>query len=268
MVASQKQQKSESNKLFQAIGLIYGKVAIGEEQSTVEIDGERFKLTCHYRIRKEIINYLENNADAFLYLKVYPQFNIFTKNFSFTVVNFFEEQPKQTQVNQFLLAGVWQYAELILDTPVMSVYRNKLRPWESKSTFWQNHFPVRGFNKRAYSNLEKDTEEATKRTFYEIIVCFNPKQKEMQFLFLLDSSEKVPQYINRKSRKRKKSSRKHTVELTSMNFITLQKTAAKLRESGFLEGKIAGKGVTKEFLTTKIEDTLSTRPEAKKVLKS
>ena len=266
MVASKKQQKSESTKFFQAIGLIYGKVLIGEEQSTVEIDGEKFKLACPYRIRKKIIDYLENNADASLYLRVYPRFNVFSHEFGFTVVNFFKEQPKQTQVNQFLLAGVWQYTPLIPDTPMMSIYRNKLRPWESKSTFRQNHYPVRGFNERVYNNLEKDTEEATKRTFYEIIVYFSPKQKELQFLFLLDSSEKIPRYV-RKSQKKKKSSRKPAVELSSMNFITLQKTAAKLRESGFLEGKIAGKGVTKEFLTTKIEKTLSTRPEATKVLK-
>lgn len=268
MVASKKQQKSESTKFFQAIGLIYGKVVIGEEQSTVEIDGESFKLACPYRIRAKIIDYLENNADALLHLRVYPRFNIFSAEYSFTVVNFFEEQPKQTQVNQFLLAGVWQYTPLIPDTPMMSIYRNKLRPWESKSTFRQNHFPVSGFNERVYNNLEKDKEEASKRTFYEIIVCFDPKQKELQFLFLLDSSEKIPRHIRRKSQKKKKSSSKPAVELTAMNFSTLQKTAAKLRESGFLEGKIAGKGVTKEFLTTKIEETLSTRPEATKVLKS
>jgi hypothetical protein len=266
MVASQKQQKSESTKFFQAIGIIYGKVSVGDEYSTVEIDGEKLKLICQYSIRNKLTVYLKNNPDASLYLRVYPKFNVFTKELSFQVVNFYREQPKQTQINQFLLAGVWQYVPFLPETPVMSIYRNKLRPWESKYTFRQNHLPINGFNERAYNHQEKNTEEATARKFYELIACFNPKQKEWQFLFLLDSSEKIPRYIKRKHEKKKKSSRKLSVELVSMNFSTLQKTAAKLRKSGFLEGNIAGKGVTKEFLITRIQETLSTRPEAAKVL--
>lgn len=266
MVASQEQQKDRSTKIFQAIGLIYGKVTVGDNQSSVDLDGEKFKLICPRRIRNKLINCLKNNLNPSLYLKVYPQFNVFTHEYSFSLVKFYLEQPKQTQVNQFLLAGIWQYVPFLPDTPVISIYRNILRSWESQSNFRNNHFPIDGFNEIAFSYEEKNPEKVTARKFYEIVACFNPKQKSWKFLFLLDNSEEIPHYLKKIPQKEKKSSRKSAPEFASMNFITLQKSAAKLREYGFLEGNIAGKGVTKEFLTTKIQDVLSTRPEAVKIL--
>ncbi len=110
MKAVSERQTTESTKLFQAVGLIYGQVSFTEEQKlTVEIEGQKFKLTCWKRLLKKLINTLETNAESFLYLRVYPQFNIYTQQLGFHVVGFFTSQPKQSQVNQFLLAGIWQY---------------------------------------------------------------------------------------------------------------------------------------------------------------
>jgi len=51
-----------------------------------------------------------------------------------------------------------------------------------------------------------------------------------------------------------------------MNFSLLQKTAIKLREAGFFDGKVSGKGITKEILSIKVQDSLAHHPEAEKVL--
>ena len=96
---------------------------------------------------------------------------------------------------------------------------------------------------------------------------------------LLDSSEQIPRYLtntylqNKRKKKKKKSQsteqklKSHSeITLSKMNFSVLQKTASQLREAGFFKGKIAGKGVTKDFLTIQIQDTLISCPEAIKVL--
>ena len=41
-----------------------------------------------------------------------------------------------------------------------------------------------------------------------------------------------------------------------------------LREAGFFEGKVSGKGVTKESLSTSIQNTLTKHPEAVLTLNS
>jgi len=70
-----------------------------------------------------------------------------------------------------------------------------------------------------------------------------------RFLLLLDSTKKIPPYVKKKPSQPKPSSESMAIKVTQMNFSVLKKTAKKLRESGFFEGKISGKGVTKESLT-------------------
>ncbi len=267
MVAAKKQQTTESTKFFQGVGLIYGRVTQYDEQKmTVEIEGQKFKLTCFKSLLKKLISTLETNAESFLYLRVYPQFNIYTQQLGFHVVGFFTSQPKQSMVNQFLLAGVWQYIPQLPDQPVMTIYRNELRPWESPYKFRINHVPVVGFAEQPYFHKPKNPKSATPRKFYELVVSFIPQQQEFQFVLVLDSTEKIPTYVKRKFKQQKPASDSLAVKVKRMNFSVLQKTAAKLRESGFFEGKIAGKGVTKEALTARIQDTLANHPEAVKAL--
>ncbi len=272
MVESKKQLPSEklpseSTKFFQAIGLIYGQIIFDEQQKfTVSLEGEKFPFTCGQRLRQRLIKYLETNPNPRAYLRVYPKFNIRTKQLGFKAIGFYTEQPKQTQVNQFLLAGVWQYIQPLPELPVMTIYRNYLRPGESPYNFRINHVPVVGFKEQPYLYNSKSPETATTRKFYELIVSFVPQPQEFQFLLLLDSTEKIPTYVKRKFKKKKPNSQSLAIFVTKMNFPVLQKTASKLRESGFLTGKIAGKGVTKETLTAMIQDALKSHPSAVKSL--
>ncbi len=148
----------------------------------------------------------------------------------------------------------------------MSIYRNELRPWESPYKFRINHVPVVGFSEPPYRYHAQKSETDQKRKFSEIVVNFFPQQQEFQFVLLLDSSEEIPPYVKRKFKQPKPQSDSMAVKVSRMNFAVLQKTAAKLRESGFFEGKIAGVGVTKEALTARIQDTLTSYPEAAKAL--
>ena len=53
-----------------------------------------------------------------------------------------------------------------------------------------------------------------------------------------------------------------SVCITSMSFSALKKIASRLKKSGLLKIKITGKGVTKKFLSQKIEEVLKKNPEA------
>ncbi|MCC0178740.1 hypothetical protein I4641_17350 [Waterburya agarophytonicola K14] len=46
-----------------------------------------------------------------------------------------------------------------------------------------------------------------------------------------------------------------TKQVKQMIFTLLQQTAIKLREAGFFEGNVSGKGITSEALRTKVEDS-------------
>ena len=265
--AAKKQELTESTKIFQAIGVIYGQVEMDERQKlTIEMEGERFKLTCGKRMRKRFFQELETKPNRFFYLKVYPNFHLHTHEISFLAITFYTSPPQKLQVNQFLLAGVWQFNQQLRDQPVISIHRNQLRPKESLYKFIVNHIPVVGFEEQPYFYRDKGDKAATTRKFYELIVTFDPQQKQFNFLLLLDSTEEIPRYVKRKFRKSKHKPKSAVINVSQMNFSVLKKTAMKLRESGFFEGKISGKGVTKETLTNMVQESLTSHPEAAKAL--
>ncbi|MGV2830796.1 hypothetical protein [Myxosarcina sp. GI1(2024)] len=51
-----------------------------------------------------------------------------------------------------------------------------------------------------------------------------------------------------------------------MKFSQLKKLASKLKQSGYLNVKITGKGVTKKSLMKTVEDILIAQPDAARVL--
>lgn len=272
MKASTEQQTTESTKFFQGVGLIYGRVEQVESQKltlTVDLEGNSFKLGYVRYMKKRLRSYLEENPAPMLYLRVYPRFNFVSKEFSFVTMSFYADKPEQSQVNQFLLAGVWQDLPQFHPQPVMSIYRNALRPWESPYKSWTNHLPVAGFDAEPFRYESKESDlSKKKRKFYELVVNFDPQQKEFQFLLLLDSTEEIPPYIKRKIKESKLSPLTIAIKVTKMDFAVLKKTAMKLRESGFFEGKVSGKGVTKESLSNMVQESLTNHPEAVKALES
>lgn len=267
MEASKEQQTTESTKIFQAIGVIYGQVILDERQKmTIEMEGERFKLTCGKRMRQRFLQELETQPNRFFYFKAYPNFHLHTHKISFLAITFYISPPEKFQVNQFLLAGVWQFNKHLRDQPVISIYRNQLRFGESPYKFIVNHIPVVGFESQPYFYRQRHDATATTRKFYELIVTFNPQKKQFNFLLLLDSTEEIPKYVKRKFRKPKPDPKSLAIKVTQMNFSVLKKTAMKLREAGFFEGKISGKGVTKESLTNMVQESLKSHPDAVKAL--
>lgn len=269
MEADKKQQKTKSTKFFQAIGLIYGRVVFDESQlTTVELDGEKFQLNYAKRSKKRIADYLETNPDSMLYLRVYPRFDIKTLELGFEVIGFDTQLPEPGRVNQFFLAGVWQYIPQLTDQPVITIYRNSLRREESHYRFFNYHVPVKGFSEKPFLYKSENPELASsKRKFYELTVNFNPQQKEFNFVKLHDSTPEIPSYVKRKFNKPKAKPRLRSIKVLQMNFSVLKKTAMQLREAGFFEGKVSGKGVTKESLSTRVQDILTKHPEAAKTLK-
>lgn len=261
-------KKTDSEKFFQGIGVIYGQAKIDElGKCSIDIEGETFKFKPTKALRNKLIPYLEKHPDALVYLRVYPAYNLNSHRLWFQAIAFYTSKPESTQINQFLLAGVWQYIPQLTDQPVMSIYRNSLRGGEKIEYVRTNHLPVQGFAEQAYRyELKNSPENPHKRKFYQLLVSLNPQQRTFEYLVTLDSTEDIPPYIKKKYQPQKPSQPELTVKVTKMNFTLLQKTAIKLREAGFLEGKVSGKGVTKEVLSSKVEDSLSNHPEAVKVL--
>ena len=209
-----KESQNDSVKKFQGIGLVYGRVEIDHQgKVTLYIEEEKFQLICYNHLKKRIIKKLDKNPEGYFYFRVYPQFSLATKTIRFQAVNFYQEKHKKTQVNHFLIAGVWQYLPKLLDVPVLSIYRNSLLSWEKGNRIKANHIPIKGFEEEPYSYNSKNNQ--TPRKFYELSVRFNPQQREFQFLLLLDSSDKIPRYLTKKTfnknhKKPQKSSKKKT----------------------------------------------------------
>ncbi|MEM8723364.1 MAG: hypothetical protein AAGE84_29445 [Cyanobacteria bacterium P01_G01_bin.39] len=268
MNASQESKQADSDKFFQGIGIIFGAVRLHESrQTTVEIEGETFKLKQTNILRRKLLPYLKKHPDALLYLRVYPRFNLNSQKLWFKAIAFYLDQPESTQVNQFLLAGVWQYVPQLPNQPVMSIYRNRLRAGEKVENIRANHIPLKGFTEAAYRYRPKSsTDNPHRRKFYRLLVSLNPNQGAFEYLMTLDSTEDIPPYIKKKYQPQKPSQPDFTKKVKQMNFSLLQKTALELRNAGFLEGKVSGKGVTKDALSTKVQDSLSNHPEAMKLL--
>ncbi|MDJ0901615.1 MAG: hypothetical protein QNJ55_22690 [Xenococcus sp. MO_188.B8] len=268
MNVSQESIKTASTKIFQGIGIVYGRIKIDESQKAlIDIEGETFELKQTKAVRRKLIPYKEEHPDTMVYLRVYPGFNPQSQKLWFQANRFYPSQPESTTVNQFILAGVWQYIPQLPNQPVISIYRNNLRPGEKVENARANHLPVQGFAEEAY-RYQPSAKGSTspKRKFYELLVQLNPQQRAFDYLQLLDSTEKIPPYIKKKKKKPQPSQPKLTVKVTEMNFTALQKTAIKLREAGFLKGKVSGKGITFEALSAKVLDSLNNHPEAEKVL--
>ncbi len=103
------QQETKSQKIYQALGLIFGEVKSDTEgQLTIQLEEPTFNLMSFKRKKGQFSKYIAKNPGVSLYLTVYPQSNLSTGEISFHIVSWNLEKPANYQVNQFLLAGTWQ----------------------------------------------------------------------------------------------------------------------------------------------------------------
>lgn len=268
MNAAIESKKAKPKRLFQGVGVIGGRITVDASgKYFIDLEGKTFWVQPTKSVRDKLTSHLEQNPDTEVYLKVYPVYNLNLRQIWFTARKFYPNQPESIQINQFLLAGIWQYIPHLPDQPVMSIYRNSLRRGERIGSVKTNHLPVLGFAESAYHQQKSTAANPQKRKFYRLLVRLNPQQQAFEYISLLESSEDIPPYIKKKrSKKRKPKKPDPTKQVKQMNFTLLQQTAKKLREAGFFEGKVSGKGITKESLLTKVEDSLNNHPEAVKVL--
>ena len=273
MNAAIESNQAKPERLYQGVGVICGRVTVNASGDyTINIEGETFRFQPTRLVRDRLTNHLEQSPDAEVYLRVYPVYNLQLRQIWFTARKFYTHQPESAQINQFLLAGIWQYIPQLPDQPVMSIYRNSLRRGERIECVKTNHLPVRGFDEFVY-HQQNSVKNPQKPKYYQLLVRLNPQEQIFEYLSLLFSSEDIPNYVKRKRNKKRKPKPKPKLSLPDptrkvrqMNFTLLQQTAIKLREAGFFAGKVSGKGITSEALRDKVEDSLSNHPEAVKVL--
>ncbi|MEM7758753.1 MAG: hypothetical protein AAF298_11605 [Cyanobacteria bacterium P01_A01_bin.40] len=207
MNTATKSNKAKPERIYQGIGVICGRVKVDQAgKYFIDIEGETFKFKPTKAVRNRLIPHLEKHADALVYLRVYPAYNLNSHKLWFNAIAFYTSKPESTQVNQFLLAGVWQYIPQLTNQPVMSIYRNTLRSGEKIEYVRTNHIPVQGFTEQGYRyELKNSPENPHKRTFYQLLVSLNPQQRTFEYLVTLDSTEDIPPYIKQKYQPQKPS---------------------------------------------------------------
>ncbi len=191
------QESTKSQKIYQALGLIFGEVNSDPEgQLTIQIEDRTFNLMSFKHKKVQFSKYLAKNPGVSLYLTVYPQCNLSTGEISFHIVSWNQEKPVAYQVNQFLLAGTWQLLPRFPEIPVITIYRNQLKPWEDATKVRYNHVPVTGFTEPPFK-FDAKNPNADEQKFYELLTRFNPQKKEFQFQFLLGSCSELPPRIKK-----------------------------------------------------------------------
>ncbi len=191
------QEETKSQKIYQALGLIFGEVNSDTEgQLTVEIEDRTFNLMSFKHKKVQFSKYLAKNPGISLYLTVYPQCNLSNGEISFHIVSWNQEKPVAYQVNQFLLAGTWQLLPRFPEIPVITIYRNQLKPWEDATKVRYNHVPVTGFTEPPFK-FDAKNPNVDEQKFYELLTQFNPHKKEFQFQFLLGSCSELPPRIKK-----------------------------------------------------------------------
>ncbi len=190
-------ESTKSQKIYQALGLIFGEVNSDTEgQLTIQIEDRTFNLMSFKHKKVQFSKYLAKNPGISLYLTVYPQCNLSNGEISFHIVSWNQEKPANYQVNQFLLAGTWQLLPRFPEIPVITIYRNQLKPWEDATKVRYNHVPVTGFTEPPFK-FDPQNPNADEQKFYELLTQFNPQKKEFQFQFLLDSCSELPPRIKK-----------------------------------------------------------------------
>ncbi len=204
-----KTESEEKSPIFQAFGLVKGKILEQESSYVLQIEDKTYPLSASRERLKSFIGREEE-----VYLRVYPNWksNVqkeeVLRNLSFTVVAVLAQCPKNYQVNHFKVRGIWQKVPFLAE-PVITVYRNQSRGAQDDCKAL--HFPlvwkdasVEAFE---YDPSLKGKQDYSKRYFCQVKVIFSPETEEFTVSHLLEEpTTTIPPYIKpKKSQKPPKS---------------------------------------------------------------
>jgi len=222
--------KPETNKIFQAVGIIVGDVRFDEEaKGTITIAQKEYQLfyaSKHRYAYEALQKEVKANGGEKMRLIVYPRVMHFPSReqpylLSFQLVGFDRSREstgiaKQLQDFEFRLCGLWQFIP-VCQTPCISVFKNfnkerleyiKSAEADKKVRFMKaSHIPllwrdapVRPF--RFNPKLEK--EQQGHSSFVEVLAKFLPERDVFGFSQLLsEPMEKAPNFL--KARKEDKA---------------------------------------------------------------
>lgn len=217
---TQTENPSESGPIFQAVGVITGKLDFQEERNTITIGRSTYQLFYipkKRRVFDALKKEVENTGEHTQRLIVYPRITHFPKKeqvhqVSFQLVGFDKGRVEdavsgELQDMEFKLAGLWQFIP-VCPTPCISVFRNftdarleYIKQAESAKkvkfmkashipVFWKDA-PVRPF--RFNPKIEGDQ---GRPAFVEIKAKFIPQRNTFGFEALLAPPlEKAPKFL-------------------------------------------------------------------------
>ena len=205
--AKDKSETKTSNKIFQGLGIIEGKIVKRFEDNdkyyNVEIGDQIYQLIIN---KKKILKFVKAtyNPDQTQLLLVYPNLVHYRQRkedtlplkISFTIVAVLQELRHGLKVNEFRLCGIYQQIGLYSGT-VISVHRNKTEHLKhfvnrnkdkAKNLLRANHIPIFWEDspvKLFQYNPNLDKDKQANRYFVEIKARFLPDREQWGFMELL-----------------------------------------------------------------------------------
>ena len=206
-IAEDKSSTQTSNKIFQGLGIIEGKIIKRFEDNdkyyNVVVGDKIYKLIIN---RKRVLDFVKAtyNPDETQQLLVYPNLVHYPQpkggtkppKISFTLVAGLEESRYELKVNEFKLCGIYQQIGVYRGA-VISVHRNKtntlkkiVRKFEqrTKNILRANHIPILWKDspvKPFRFNPRLDKDQQGDRYFVEIKARFLPDREQWGFMELL-----------------------------------------------------------------------------------
>ena len=202
-----KSKSKTSNKIFQGLGIIEGKIVKRFEDNdkyyNVVVGEKSYQLIIN---RKKVTNFVKAtyNPDEIQLLLVYPNLVHYPQpkdgskppKLSFTLVAGLEELRHKLEVNEFKLCGIYQQIGVDRGT-VISVYRNKSEKlkslvnkfeYKAKKILKANHIPILWEDspvKPFRFNPKLDKDKQSDRYFVEIKARFFTDREQWEFVELL-----------------------------------------------------------------------------------
>ncbi|NET12284.1 MAG: hypothetical protein F6K08_05190 [Okeania sp. SIO1H6] len=246
-IAKDKSETKTSNKIFQGLGIIEGKIIKRFEDNdkyyNVVVGEKTYKLIIH---RRRVLDFVKAtyNPDETQLLLVYPNLVHYRQpkertlplKISFTIVAVLQELRHGLKVNEFRLCGIYQQIGLYSGT-VISVHRNKTEHLKhfvnrnkdrAKNLLRANHIPIFWEDspvKPFQYNPNLDKDKQADRYFVEIKAQFLPDREQWGFIELLgEPTLQLPDFMKppKPGGTKSKSDNKEKVEKMNQELDTKQ----------------------------------------------